>query len=258
MALADNGQGVNWIVVIARNNLALTKKAVASFLKQDIPVQVLVINNASTDGTAEWLHSQPVYNIHYQGQKSVAECWNRALRLCFKDGAEHVLVVNNDTELKPWTYRMLLEDGGGFVTAVGVNTREQFDQEPDPTKRRDNPDFSAFFIRKEVFARVQFDEAYKGGYVEDAQFHLDLFRAGIPAYCIGVPFFHVASGTLKASDPDEQERIRAYADANRKLFRERHGVDVGTPGYYALFAPLACTGSPNEVENGIRDIAKQD
>lgn len=227
----------NWVVTIAKNNLHLTKAAVASFLKQDIPVQVLLINNASTDGTAEWARSQPLYSITYREPKSVAECWNRGLRLCFKDEAEHVLVVNNDLELKPWTYRMLIEDGGGLVTAVGVNNRKQFDETPDPTNKRNHPFYSCFLIRKEVFQKVQFDEAYKGAYVEDIQHHLDLFRAGIPAYCIGVPFYHVSSGTLKAASEEEQDEIRKRADENRKLFRERHGVDVGTPECQALFAP---------------------
>src|SRR6185369_2874361 len=227
----------NWIVVISRNNLHLTKKAVASFLAQDIPVQVLVINNASTDGTAQWLHSQPVYNIHYQSQKSVAECWNRALRLCFKDGTDHVLVANNDVELKPWTYRMLIEDGGGFVTAVGVNERKQFDEKPEPEKKRDHPDFSCALIRKWVFDQVQFDEGCLIAFTEDSILHVEMHRKGIHAYCIGVPFLHVGSATVKLADPEESQRIREQADRNRERFYAIYGARIGTPEYEKLFTP---------------------
>ena len=230
----------NWGVMIARGNLHLTKKAVSTFLAQDIgDTALFFIDNDSPDGTSQWLRSIPderMYRVTFKRQKSVSECWNYALQWIFSQNGEYALVLNNDVELRPETYRLLVEDGGDFVTAVGVNAREQMTEAVlEPQKRRNHPDFSAYLIRKKVFDQVQFDEAYKGGYVEDAQFHLDMFRAGIPAYCIGVPFYHVASGTMKSATPSEQKRIAEQAEKNRELFYKRHGARVGTPEYYALF-----------------------
>jgi len=228
---------MNPILTICRNNLHLTKNAVRSFLAQDIgDVKLLLVDNACTDGTAQWIATTPHYSMHFTEQQSVAYCWNQGLAWLFSHGAEYVLVANNDIEISPSTFRLLVEDGGDFVTAVGVSAREQMTGAVlEPEKRRNHPDFSAYLIRKKVFDQVQFDEAYKGGYVEDAQFHLDMFRAGIPAYCIGVPFYHVASGTMKSATPSEQKRIAEQAEKNRELFYKRHGARVGTPEYYALF-----------------------
>lgn len=227
-----------FILCIAFGNAHLTKAAVTSFLAQDVPCRVVLINNASRDNTAAWMATLPdsVLQVHFSAQRSVAACWNFGLDWCFRNGAESVLVANNDVELRPETYRLLEADGGPFVTAVGVNTKEQAQEALEPEKRRDHPDFSCFMIRKDTFQRVRFDEAYEGAYAEDAAFHLSMFRAGIPAYCIGLPFYHVASGSMKYSDEEAQERIRFYADRNRKLFKDRHGADVGSPEYYALFS----------------------
>jgi glycosyltransferase involved in cell wall biosynthesis len=230
---------VNPILCLARNNLALTRKAVASFLVQDVPVEVLLINNASTDGTASWMATldKRVTQIHLREQQSVAAAWNYGLRWCFKAGAEHVLVVNNDTEIKPWTYRLLVEDGGGFVTAVGVSNREQFDEAPEPENKRPHPDYSCYLIRKEVFDIVPFDEQYLLAFAEDAQHHVSMHRSGIAAYCIGVPFYHVGSATVKLADPEEVERICEQAERNRERFYAKYGVRIGTPEYDTLFTP---------------------
>lgn len=224
----------NWIVCIAHNGLHLTRAAVASFLKQDIPVQVLVIDNGSTDGTTEWLHSQPVYTIHYKQAKSVAECWNRAIRLCLKED-DHVLVCNNDVELRPDTYRLLMENGGSFVTAIEVFDKKQMDA-VDVTRQGPHPDFSCFLIRKECWQKFcGFDEGMKIAYVEDCDAHVRLHRLGIPAISIYVPFYHAKSSTVKQADPEEAQRICEQADRNRERFYEKYGVRVGTPEYSTLF-----------------------
>lgn len=229
----------HWIVCIARNALPLTKAAIASFLKQDIPVQVLVIDNGSTDGTTEWLHSQPVYTIHYRQAKSVAECWNRAIRLCMVED-DHVLVCNNDVELRPDTYRLLLENGGPFVTAIEVFDKKQMDT-VDVTRQGPHPDFSCFLIRKECWQKFSaqpergFDMEMKIAYVEDCDAHVRLHRLGIPAISIYVPFYHARSSTVKHSDEGEAQRIREQADRNRERFYQKYGVRVGTPEYSTLF-----------------------
>lgn len=237
--LGDGFKVTNWIVCIARGNLSLTKRAVASFLAQDIDVTVLLINNASTDGTAAWMATMGdrIRQIHFTDQKSVAECWNYGISWCFSQGADHVLVANNDVRLKPWTYRLLAADGGGFVTAVGVNNQEQFDEAPEPETKRPRPDYSCYLIRKEVFQQVPFDEGYLVAFGEDGDHHVRLHRLGIPAYCIGVPFFHVGSATVKLADPEEAERIGKQAERNRERFFRKYGARIGTPEYDTLFTP---------------------
>src|SRR3990167_8090325 len=112
----------NFIIKPVRNYLHFTKDALRNALAQDISnIQDIIINNGSTDGTAQWLWTLPrsVQTITMNGP-SVAAAWNKALQYVFDNNGKHALVINNDVRLRPDTYRLLLEDGGDFVTAVGV------------------------------------------------------------------------------------------------------------------------------------------
>jgi GT2 family glycosyltransferase len=247
---------MNWIIVPVRNGLHLTRAAMKDFLAQDIGgVRVLVIDNASTDGTAQWLTAldERVHTIHNDPPRSVAASWNQGLRWVFGEPGEAgawALVVNNDVRLRPDTYRQLLADGGGFVTAVGTDDPKKIGLEssdpnvrcfiyypPDPSAKRPHPDFSCFLIRKSVYETTgPFNEQFTGAYCEDADYHLRLHRAGIDACCLDLPFLHYGAQTIKlAFGSGLDTEIKQQADRNRVLFRELHGVEVGSAEYYALF-----------------------
>ena len=247
----------NWILCPLRNGLHLTKQAAKTFAAQDIGnVDVLFINNGSTDGTAEWLSSVDAARISC-GNLSVAQSWNIGLRFLFGfKGAQYidyVLVVNNDVELRPDTYRHLVEDGGLFVTGVGVAKRAEIEPEliynddqrgmydgypdPDPTAKRPHPDFSCFLIRRECWDRVgPFNEHCEVAFYEDNLYHVAMHRKGIAAYCLDLPFFHHGSATIKNADPAERERIQQAAAKNKEYFHSKWKCYPGTPEYQALFS----------------------
>jgi GT2 family glycosyltransferase len=232
---------MNPVIMLTLNNLALTKKAVASVLAQDIEgeVDLLVIDNGSTDGTQRWLASKVDFQVAIPDPPmSVAAAWNMGLKYFFQQGAEYVFVVNNDIELRPDTYRLLIMDGGGFVTAVGSDSPEKIKTlaEPDPLKKRPHPDFSAFVIRREVFEKVGvFDEKFLGAFGEDWDYHVRLHAAGTTAICLDLPFLHWGSMTVKNAIPSEQKRIGIQADKNRAYFKEKWGMAGGSPEYYTYF-----------------------
>ena len=253
----------NWILCPLRNGLYLTKQAAKTFAAQDIGnVDVLFINNGSTDGTAEWLSSVDAARISC-GNLSVAQSWNIGLRFLFGfKGAQYidyVLVVNNDVELRPDTYRHLVEDGGFFVTGVGVDDRKAIEPgwkwvtdcniggkseaphslwpSPDPTAKRPHPDFSCFLIDRECWDRVgPFDEHCEVAFYEDNLYHVAMHRKGIAAYCLDLPFFHHGSATIKNADPVERERIQQAAAKNKEYFHSKWKCYPGTPEYEALFS----------------------
>jgi glycosyltransferase involved in cell wall biosynthesis len=116
----------NWILMPVRNGIHLTKKAIETCLSQDIgDVKVLMIDNDSKDGTFDWARTlyPKVVTMRKKPGLSVAQSWNFGLDLAFGI-TDKVLVVNNDVELRPDTYRRLVEDGGEFVTAVGDSNPE--------------------------------------------------------------------------------------------------------------------------------------
>lgn len=244
---------MNYIIVVARNNIALTKQAVRAALAQDIPVEIIIVDNVSSDGTYFWARAvefqKPnVRLIRLSVQRSLAECWNLGLKMVWDNGGTHALVLNNDVVIHPATYRTLEEHGGLFVTTVSVDNEEQFHFDDLPYKfddggeayipDRPHPNFSGFLIRKECWDRVgPFNKEYYPAYCEDAEYHVRMYRAGIRAVCIDLPMLHLGNGanTLRFADPTEQAMIHRGADANRKRFRETYGCVPGESEYEALF-----------------------
>lgn len=247
------------ITILLRNNLHLTKDAIRTLRAQDVPVEILAVDNHSTDGTAEWLRTQrDIQTMHLEPALSVAGAWNAALRYWFyQRGADHALVINNDVQLRPDTARHLLADGGGFVTAVGTRDAEKIKPNvhpdliarlkengedirfipPDPSKKRPHPDFSCFLIRRETFEKVgPFDEAFLTAFCEDADYHVRMQLAGIRAEALELPFLHYGSQTIKNASPVEARLIGRQADLNRTYFLRKHGFAVASPEYYAWFS----------------------
>lgn len=231
------------IVIIARNNCHLTKLAVKTAMEQDVPCDLLVVDNASSDSTTQWLKTKDCAKVTYTDQRSLSECWNRALKVFWTVGATQVLCLNNDVEIRPDTYRLLASHGSPFVTCVSVNSREQLGETGDRSievlrsSERCHPDFSAFMINKYVTDRTGwFDESYFPAYAEDGDYHVRMHRAGIKALCVDLPFLHHGAQTIKTANDGEMARIRRGADMNRQRFRNKYGCEMGSPEYYKLFA----------------------
>src|SRR5258706_1924293 len=167
---------MNLVIVPCVNNLAATKRCIQSCLDQDITggVNIVAIDNASADGTGPWLRSLIGYgqrNIMVQSHlrpHSLNRVWNESLRLAFHSlKLDYALVINNDLQLRPDTYRLLVADGGAFVTGVSVSD-EKLMHGADPTSKSPHPSFSCFLIRRSTWERVgEFDEDY-WAYCSDA------------------------------------------------------------------------------------------
>lgn len=210
-------------------------------LAQDIPVQLLVVDNRSTDGTAAWLLSKPnIATIFPQEQWSLAKCWNTGLRAIWRYGGTEALVINNDVSLRPDTARTLLSHGGEFVTGVSVDRYENWHEDPAWKARmeseRPHPDFSCFLICKSCTDRVGwFNEECFPAYAEDGEYHVRMHRAGVRAVCIDMPFLHHRGSTIGSADAGEIARIQRGADANRERFRQAYGCLPGSDEYNRLF-----------------------
>src|SRR6266849_9765332 len=245
---------MNPVLMLCRNALALTKRAVESVLHQDIPVTLYICDNDSNDGTHEWLeeeilswapseHYGRVRNWRFTPAKGVSASWNFGLDYLFNTAmCQYVLVVNNDVILHRSNYSALLADGGSFVTGVSVGDVAQLEWDGIPRKRH-HPDFSDFLIRRSVWETVgKFDESMVH-YASDGDMHLRCYRAGIECYTIGVPFVHYASGTLKSANAEEKAAILKQADLDRETFERKWGCKMGSPEYYRMFDDIAARQS---------------
>ena len=228
------------ILIVSHNNIALTKAAVRTAMEQDVPCDVMVIDNASSDGTAQWLKTKQLASITYSDQRSLSYCWNHGLKMFWTIGSREVLICNNDIELRPDTFRLLACYQAPFVSCVSVDSVDRLHGDRTPTdlhkSERPHPDFSCFLIHKEVTDRVGwFDESYYPAYCEDCDYHVRMHRKGIRAVCVDLPFLHHGAQTVKSAEQGESARIQRGADLNRQRFKLRYGCLPGTPEYSELF-----------------------
>lgn len=231
------------IVVPCVNNLSLTKKCIQSCLDQDIEggVNILAIDNGSTDGTGQWLRSLIGYGqrnimvLSHLHPISLNRVWNDSLLLAFKSlKLDYALVINNDIVMRKDMFRLLVADGGQFVTGVSVDDPAQA-AEINPLSKSPHPSFSCFLIRKEVWEKVgKFDEDY-WAYCSDGSYHLQMDRAGIDAYALAIPFYHEISGTMKHMTNEQRDRLQQRADQDRATFIRKWGFAIGSPEYYGHF-----------------------
>ena len=230
------------VVIVCRNGLALSKKALRSAMNQDVPVTVMVVDNASSDGTSAYLATKDIAVISTGEQWALAKCWNVALKSLWRAGYDRAVVAHNDILMRSDTARTLDAIGGEFVTCVSVSSEDQLgtpgDRDIDTLRdnARPHPDFSCWLIRKSVIDRnLWFNEECWPAYCEDNFAHFAMHRAGITAVCVDLPFVHHGASTLKNADEGEAARIRRGADANRERFRKAYGCVPGTAAYEALF-----------------------
>jgi len=210
------------IVCPIRNNLELSQDAIVTFLAQDVPSTLHLVNNGSDGATRQWLfeleeaHPEREFVEHNYPARCVAASWNQVLVRLFAKGEQWALVVNNDVELHPATYRLLAATARAFVTGVGVSSRTQFEAGPDlAVAARPHPDFSCFLIRREVMLQVGlFDETFQPGFKEDQDMHWRMKVAGIEAVSVGVPFLHVDRGSNTVK---QYEAARAEVEARRAI-----------------------------------------
>jgi GT2 family glycosyltransferase len=228
------------VLTLTHNNLRLTQQAIWSALRQDIPVRVWAVDNGSTDPSAHWLNAYKWLLYMFNENAGVSAGWNKGLDILFSSPeTESVLVIGNDTQLAPWTYRLLLTYNLPFVTGVATDDHWQIEQhipnKGKPLPLEPHPDFSCFLMRREAWEKVgRFNENMKH-YASDCDWHIRAHRLGVKLWKACVPFYHERSSTLNNAPAAEQAEILAQANRDRAEFHKMYGCLPGQPEYYALF-----------------------
>ena len=195
-----------FIVMPVINCLEMTKEAIDS-IQAKVPVKIILIDNASTDGTPRWgeemngesfIGNKTLQYVRNNERKSVAASWNQGIKMAFEDPeCEFVAVLNNDIILHPKTldHLMAFMDKTGYLMVTGDNVKDRmsvdtliklelpqaftdFDTWKIEGWRAEGPDFSCFMISRETIRIIGwFDENFKGAYCEDQDYHARLDRA---------------------------------------------------------------------------------
>lgn len=229
---------MNLVVIPVVTGPEMTEAAIESVLAQDCNAHPFVVDNGSVDcGRLIRSYRGRISSITHIVSHSLTSVWNEALDMAFNSlKLDHAMVINNDVVLRPDAYSLMLADGGGFVTGVGVSEEKDLGN-LDPSSRSPHPSFSCFLIRRWVWEKVgKFDERY-WAWCNDADMHLRMDGMGIDAYSIAVPFLHLGGGssTIKSVGPKMHLELCQKADADRAEFKRNWGFAVGSDEYYAAF-----------------------
>ena len=114
-------------VVVTYNRLVLLKQCVECLRGQTARCDVLIVNNASTDGTEEWLAAQADLLSRNTGSNlGGAGGFNYGMRWAVEAGFDYVWVMDDDTLPKPDALEKLLEADGllkgdyGWLSSVAL------------------------------------------------------------------------------------------------------------------------------------------
>ena len=211
------------------------------------PYEVIVVDNGSTDGTAEAVGGRATV-IRLTENQGFARAVNQGIRAAKGDW---VGILNNDVEPRAdWLY-LLQQSCRDFVTGKLLNlsdpqlldgTFDLLSQAAVPWRagngRVDQPIYNyknriqfapgtAVLYRREVFERVGLlDEAF-GSYYEDIDFGLRCAQAGITGeYQPAAIALHAGSATLGAWRP---ATVRLLTRNHRLLIQKHFGAQLDWP-----------------------------
>jgi GT2 family glycosyltransferase len=109
--MAKPAQSAVGIVLVNYNGMRFMPDCLASLQQIDEPrARIVVVDNASTDGSAEWVAAQhpAVALIRLSANQGVTGGNNAGIQWCLANGCDYVLLLNNDTVVEPDFLRHLL------------------------------------------------------------------------------------------------------------------------------------------------------
>jgi len=178
---------------------------------------------------------QPFITDNWSVNCGVAGGWNEGCRQALRSRCTHILVINDDVVLSPWTVDALVDllerTEIGLVSGVTVNSepvppgdsgaRDSIRQVPRPevAQLADNPNFSCFMVTPGTLAHVGwFDEHFFPAFFEDNDY---LYRVGLSGLLArsttAAPFLHYSQATSQGAVSGGQ------FDANRMYYQRKWG-----------------------------------
>src|SRR5438093_2669511 len=119
------------LVIPVYNQVHYTKQCVASITRwTDLPYELVIVDNASTDGTGEFLSSLESKVITNPSNVGCAKAWNQGV---LASQGKVIGILNNDIVVTPgWLYgllRFMDHKGHGIVSPAAREGRLDYDLE---------------------------------------------------------------------------------------------------------------------------------
>lgn len=100
-----------YVIIVTFNGMQWIEKSIKSFLGSSIPVKIIIIDNASTDGTLEYIKKEFLEVIVLENNKNLGfgGANNIGMRYAIKNGADYVFLSNQDVYQKPSVIEELIK-----------------------------------------------------------------------------------------------------------------------------------------------------
>ncbi len=217
-------------VMLCYNRLALSKKCLESYLNTiSVPNELVIVNNASTDNTGEWLEGikkdARITEIIHRGNNDPASALNSGLMACT---GRYLHVMENDyIYLDGWDKYVLdcfdkIPDLGQLCICDGV---------PDLMGQHygnlvylslANVVSSSVFQRKIIFDHhVRWQNIYKGSMPDDETFSHAVKRAGFLVAWPDKPIAEAAGFSAEEFKRDPDYYIKNYKQKLHNSLRSR-------------------------------------
>ena len=219
------------IIIPLYNHLHYTQLCLESIARHTRHViQLILIDNASSDGTAEYLASlDDVTVIRNPTNLGCAGAWNQGVEAA--SGAEWLVILNNDVIVSPGWLTGLIEAATHWQFDIVCPAIREGDCDYDmaaysagfvsrmhSTIRRGAGLGVCFMVHRRVFEDIGgFDEAFHIAQYEDADFFLRARRAHYRIGTVGRSFLHHFGAITQRSMNRSQPSI-SYALKNRAYF----------------------------------------
>jgi len=99
-----------FVIIVTYNGKQWYDRCFQSLRQSSIPVQIVVVDNASTDNTVSYIHSEfpEVYLIESKINLGFGQGNNKGLRYALDQGADYVFLLNQDAWIEPDTINELV------------------------------------------------------------------------------------------------------------------------------------------------------
>lgn len=223
------------IVIPVYNGLDFTRQCIDGIKNTtEGSYELIVVDNASTDGTGEYLASCDCRVISNEANRGCAPAWNQGVRA---SSGDWICILNNDTMLADGWNRILQESAGchDLAAVMPVCYEGPFDYSLEKAASLHAKSFGTdvimgawngvcMFVRRSTFDSVGlFDERYQFGKYEDVDFVRRINLNGLHvATAKGALIHHFGSKTVEKVKSEVDQDFEK--DNHRKfLMTFRHG-----------------------------------